>query len=70
KMTLAQLIEVVREYRRLQTEYERTSNMRTRSEMARLGKRIDAMLDAHDSYAQLTQPKQQELPWPDEDINP
>lgn len=69
-MTLAELIQVVREYRRLQHEFERTSNMRTRSEMARLGKRIDAMMDAHDSYKQLTMPKQQELPWPDEDINP
>lgn len=69
-MTLAELIPVVREYRRLQTEFEKTSNMRIRSEMTRLGKRIDAMLDAHDSYVQLTQPKQQELPWPDEDINP
>lgn len=69
-MTLAELIQVVREYRRLQTEYERTSNMRTRSEITRMGKRIDAMLKAHDSYAQLTQPKQQELPWPAEDDNP
>lgn len=69
-MTLAQLIEVVREYRRLQKEFDKTSNMRTRSEIARLGRRIDAMIDAHDSYAQLTQPKQQELPWPAEDINP
>lgn len=69
-MTLAELIQVVREYRRLQKEFEKTSNMRTRSEIARLGKRIDAMIDAHESYAQLTQPKQQELPWPDEDINP
>lgn len=69
-MTLAELIQVVREYRRLQTEYERTSNMRTRSEMARLGKRIDAMMDAHESYVQLTQPKQQELTWHAEDNNP
>ena len=69
-MTLAELIQVVREYRRLQIEYERTSNMRTRSEMVRLGKRIDAMIDAHESYAQLTQPKQQELPWSAEDDNP
>lgn len=68
-MTLTELIEVVREYRRLQTEFERTSNMRTRSEMTRLGKRIDAMLDAHESYVQLTQPKQLKLPWPDEEIS-
>lgn len=68
-MTLAELIQVVREYRRLQSEYERTWNMRTRSDMVRLGKRIDAMIDAHEGYTQLTQPKQQELPWPDEDYN-